>query len=78
MRTKNSISLSLGANIRRVRLMRGLTQEKLAELSNCHPNYIGAVERGERNITLIKVVEIARALKCSLSDLVDVDFEINE
>lgn len=67
MREKNPISLIFGANLRRIRLESGLTQEQLAELANSHPNYIGAVERGERNITIIKTVDIAKALNCSIS-----------
>ncbi|MBV5330155.1 MAG: helix-turn-helix transcriptional regulator [Chlorobium sp.] len=71
MKEKNPISIIFGANVKYLRLSRGLTQEHLAELSNCHPNYIGAVERGERNITIIKVANIANALNCRISDLLE-------
>jgi len=69
MRTKHPITKAFGDNLRRIRLKSGLTQEQLAELSSCHPNYIGAVERGERNITVIKAIYIANALKCTISEL---------
>lgn len=47
-----------------------MTQEVLAEKSQCHVNYIGGVERGERNCTISKAVCIARGLGVELSELV--------
>ncbi len=55
-------------NIKRFRQKQGLSQEALADLAGLHRTYIGAVERGERNITLINANKIAEALSVKLSD----------
>lgn len=62
--------LLFGANMRRIRLEKKLTQEKVAELADLHPNYVSSVERAERNISICNVERIAFALGVTMSELV--------
>lgn len=66
---KNQSRQTLGDNIRRLRKALSLSQERLADEAGIHRTYIGAVERGERNISLDNIVAIARALKVPASEL---------
>ncbi|MBQ9802302.1 MAG: helix-turn-helix transcriptional regulator [Clostridia bacterium] len=63
------IAKILGRRIRNYRTAMGLSQEKLAEFSGCHPTYIGQIERGEKNATIESIEKIAAALNVSLSTL---------
>ena len=58
----SNISKVLGQRIRNYRILAGLSQEKLAELSGCHPTYIGQIERGEKNATIESIEKISLAL----------------
>lgn len=59
----------IGERIRQLRTALSLSQEELAEKSGLHRNYIGGIERGERNVALLNIVEIARALNVTPSEL---------
>ncbi len=63
------IAKVLGKRIRNYRTEKGLSQERLAELSGCHPTYIGQIERGEKNATMESIEKISVALNVSLSKL---------
>ena len=72
----SGISKHIGNRIRNYRMQLGYSQERLAEISGCHPTYIGQVERGEKNPTLESIEKIASALRVSMSKLfenLDVD-----
>lgn len=58
-----------GEQVRRLRTLRALSQEELAELAGLHRNYIGGIERGERNLALLNILRLAKALGVSPSEL---------
>ena len=66
---KKEILIKFGQKIRTIRLRQHLSQEKLAEKANLHRTYIGMIERGEKNITLLNIEKIANALDVSISEL---------
>lgn len=59
---EGDLQRTVGHNIRRIRAARGLSQERLAELLLRHRTYVGAVERGERNLSLRAVERLAADL----------------
>lgn len=61
--------VAFGIKVRQRRYELDMTIEQLAEASGLHHNYVGSVERGERNIALENIISIAKALKCSPKDL---------
>lgn len=60
----------VGANVRRLRKAREMTQEQLAFDAQLDLTYIGGIERGRRNPSLLALVRIAEALHAELSDLI--------
>jgi transcriptional regulator with XRE-family HTH domain len=69
MKNKEPILQFFGQNVRRERLKKGLSQEKLAELANLHRTYIGMIERAEKNVTLINIEKISKALNINIKEL---------
>jgi transcriptional regulator with XRE-family HTH domain len=67
--SKDTAASIIGARIRAAREAVWLSQEEAARLAGLHRTYIGAVERGERNITVISLVRIARVVGVSASQL---------
>jgi transcriptional regulator with XRE-family HTH domain len=65
----SSIKKDVGFKIREVRTERGLSQEELAALADLHRAYIGQVERGEKNIGIVNLEKIAKALGVNARDL---------
>lgn len=69
MPKRNGILAALGANVRRQRDARGLTQEKLAEKAGLDPTYISGIERGLRNPGIVNVARLAKALGLTTAQL---------
>ena len=65
----NTIHIEIGNRIRQLRVKKGFSQEKLAELSELNTSYIGQIERGEKNPSVDTVYNIAKALDMDMSVL---------
>jgi transcriptional regulator with XRE-family HTH domain len=68
----NTSLAAFGQSMRAYRTASGLTQEDLADLANLDRSYVGGVERGERNLTLLNLLTIAKALNAAPSQLLAV------
>ena len=71
MNTK--VVFRLGKNIKKYRMSKKLTQEKLAEKVHVHETYIGKIEIGKSCPSIKCLYKISRALKITLPDLFDFD-----
>lgn len=60
----------IGAKIKELRLEKGLSQEELAEKSGVDRTFIGGLERGERNVSVLTLCEIAKALQQQVINLI--------
>jgi transcriptional regulator with XRE-family HTH domain len=68
-RKRTKVRIEFGQKVRRKRYELDLSIEQLAEKADLHPNYVGSVERGERNIALENIIALAKALGTSPKDL---------
>ncbi len=68
---EESILIKFGKRVRELRAERNLTQQQLADISGLHKNYIGMVERGERNPSLLNIDILAKSFEVSISKLLD-------
>lgn len=71
---KDNDLVRFGAAVRARRLALALSQEALADCAGIDRSHMGKLERGERNISFLNIVRIARAIQCKPSDLfIDAD-----
>jgi len=63
------VRIQFGKALRERRHKLGVLQEEFADLCGLDRTYVGGIERGERNVALVNIEKIARALKVSLSEL---------
>ena len=63
------LSILFGKKLRAKRKALGISQEKLALLTEIDRSYVGRIERGEVNITLEKLYQFSEVLQCDVRDL---------
>jgi len=63
------VRIRFGKALRMRRHLLGVSQEEFADMCGLDRTYVGGIERGERNVALVNIEKIARALKLSLSEL---------
>ena len=66
---RSNIKQKFGERVRYLRTKESISQEELGYKAKIHRTYIGSVERGEQNVSIVNIEKIATALNVSLSDL---------
>lgn len=69
---------TFGLRVRYFRKRLGLSQDDLADKAGLHRTYVGAVERGERNIGLLNILHLADALQVPVKELFDENLDNKE
>lgn len=69
--SKKKVLVKFGDNVRRLRREMNISQEELSFKADLHRTYIGMIERAEKNITLVNIEKIAKALNVDIKELLD-------
>lgn len=69
MKNKHPALIKIGQKIRELRKARGFSQESFADEVGLDRTYMGCIERGERNITTLNLIRVAKALKIEVGEL---------
>lgn len=72
---KKSILIKFGEKVRSERLKQNLSQEELSVKAGVHRTYVGMIERGEKNITLLNIEKLSKALSLNISALFEAENE---
>lgn len=65
------IMANFGKNLRKLRKASKITQKQLAEKSKLHFTYISSIEKGERNLSLLNIHKLSKALGCNVKELIE-------
>ena len=71
--TKEELLKKFGLNVKMARMKKGLTQEQLSEIMNIHLTYIARIETGKINMSLGKILELAKVLEVDINKLLFID-----
>lgn len=66
---KSEILIQFGNRVKELRKAQNMSQEDLADAAGLHRTYIGMIERAEKNITLVNIEKIAKALKIHIKEI---------
>lgn len=66
---REDIKQRFGRRLRELRQGQGYSQEELASRAGLHRTYVSSAERGERNVALVNLYKLAKALNVPMSDL---------
>jgi transcriptional regulator with XRE-family HTH domain len=66
---EHKILRQFGSRVKKLRKARGWSQEELGKRAGLHRTYIGSIERNERNISLLNIERIAKALNIEIKKL---------
>lgn len=69
MKRKHPALIKVGQKIRDLRKEKGFSQESFADEVGLDRTYMGGIERGERNIAMLNIIRIAKALKIEIGEL---------
>lgn len=67
---KSTILKKFGCEVKKLRKVKGWSQEELGRRAKLHRTYIGSIERSERNVSLLNIERIAKALSIKIRDLI--------